>query len=50
MSHFLIDIWPKLSDHPSPYLVQYSMEDDQRIGFWEHAVINITWLPPNSEL
>lgn len=47
---FFIDKWSKLPDHPSPYLVQYSMKDDERVGFWEHAVVNITWLPPNSEL
>lgn len=41
------DYWPAMPDHPAPYTIQFQMEDDNREGFWDHAVVDITWLSPN---
>ena len=38
-----------MPDHPAPYTIQFKMEDDNREGFWDHAVVDITWLSPNSK-
>ena len=49
LSLFLKDVYPELPDHPSLHLIQWTVEDDDRMEHWEQAIVNISWQKPHSK-
>ena len=43
------DPYPGYVDNPNPFEVRIQAEPDTRDGYWEHAIITVTWPPASSE-